>query len=189
MQRRQGQRSFERGSHVREYWLANCVGFAVAGSPTHARVKAVVVDPADGRAHHVLVGGWTRRRTRVLPAERIEAVDPFERVLYPQSSSPIRTTTRSLVEIVARFNLWLRPQLRMLAIVVRTRCREIATWLRPRLRAAVASVRAHSRDGLEWLRPRALRAARSASRRVRAASGVVAARLHDAARSLRAGGR
>ena len=95
MNRRHGHGIFERGSHVREYWLAHCEGFTVVESTSRLRVRAVVVDPTDGRASTVVAGAATSRRARVLPVDRIHAVDPFERVLYVEPRHALHATARS----------------------------------------------------------------------------------------------
>src|SRR5690348_16753826 len=73
---------FERDSHVLDYWLAHCDGFAIARNGVRARVAGVVVDPADGRARSVLVRSAPGGRTRVVDAATVVAVDPFQKVLY-----------------------------------------------------------------------------------------------------------
>lgn len=182
MQRRHGHGIFQRGSNVREYWLAHCEGFAVVGSATRSRVRAVVVDPADGRAHHVVVSGRTSLRTRVLPAERIESVDPFDRVLYAEGRHTMRAVAGTFAHAAAILHVWLRPRLRTAAVSLRTRSREVVAWLLPRLRAAAVSARAHNREVVAWLRPRLRSAAISAERRSREASAWLRPRTARAAR-------
>jgi hypothetical protein len=68
---------FERGSHVLDYWLANSEGFTV----DKQRVTAVVIDPETRHARSLIVQR-SRRRTHVVAADSITAVDPHGRVLY-----------------------------------------------------------------------------------------------------------
>jgi hypothetical protein len=72
---------FERGSNVLEYWLANSEGFSVAHPDGKERVTAVVIDPETLQARSLVVRR-SRRRTHVVAAARIAAVDPHGRVLY-----------------------------------------------------------------------------------------------------------
>ena len=68
---------FEKGSHVLEYWLANSEGFTLSQRPVKRRVTGVVIDPATGQAHSLVVG-----RSQVVSAEAVGAVDVRKRTLY-----------------------------------------------------------------------------------------------------------
>ena len=77
---RPGEGSFEKGSHVLEYWLANSEGFALARPKSRRRVTAVVLDPGTRQARSLVVRRG--RRTQVVSASTVTAVDPRRRVLY-----------------------------------------------------------------------------------------------------------
>ena len=67
---------FEKGSHVLVYWLANSEGFTLSQRPVKRRVTGVVIDPATGQAHSLVVG-----RSQV-SADAVTAVDVRKRTLY-----------------------------------------------------------------------------------------------------------
>ena len=102
MQRRSDGTVFERGDNVLEYWLAHSEGFTIVSGGVRQRVAGVVVDPADGRARTMLVRAGVRGRTQAVPAARITAVDPFEKVLYLERRHAPRLVGRAHAAHVAR---------------------------------------------------------------------------------------
>ncbi|MES1246704.1 MAG: hypothetical protein ABUS54_03400, partial [Actinomycetota bacterium] len=78
---------FGRESNVLDYWLAHCEGFTIGKRP----VTAVVIDPETRRARSLVVRR-SRRRTQVVSADAIAAVDPSARVLHMARRRRTRTT-------------------------------------------------------------------------------------------------
>lgn len=72
-------RRFAAPSPVTRYWLANCVGFSLAGG-VHGTVERVLadVDPYDPSLLEVRTGRW---RVRRMPTEAVVAVIPADRLL------------------------------------------------------------------------------------------------------------
>jgi hypothetical protein len=72
-------RRFDASSPVTRYWLANCVGFTLAGGG-RGTVERILADasPYDASLLEVRVG---RRRVRRVPTSAVTAVVPSEQVL------------------------------------------------------------------------------------------------------------
>jgi hypothetical protein len=85
-----GTRSFGRRSPVRVYWLARCEGFELkCRDGTHGVVEEVVLDPSNTEAEALVVRvGRVLHRSVVVPAERVDAVAPFEEVLVGPGLAP-----------------------------------------------------------------------------------------------------
>lgn len=99
---------FEKGSHVLEYWLANSVGFALARPKSRRRVTAVVIDP-DTRQAQSLVVRRSHRRSQILSADAVTAVDPGRRVLY---TAPQRRRTATHGRLSGSVSATAAPALR-----------------------------------------------------------------------------
>jgi hypothetical protein len=168
---RSGRAVFRRGSNVLEYWLDHAEGFEIRyRRRSRGHVESLLVDSHSGRTEGLVVRSPMIRRTRVIPAESIVAVEPFERVLMPRlESSPLvrtgRATKRSAVGLGGAG--W-----------------RGALWLGPRVRhAAAAAGRGGRRAGAymvgaaAWLSPRAWTATKTASTRSAAA-------VHSAGRQV-----
>lgn len=181
MQRRSGGTVFERGDKVLEYWLAHSEGFdLVRGSARH-RVAGVVVDPADGRARTMLVHTGTKGRTQTVPAARVDAVDPFEKVLY---LAP-RPSRRRRAVAAARTT---SPALARGRVLLVAACRGAAAWAVPRLRVSAARVARAASVALAWslprLRTQSRRAATGVAAGTRAGAAWCRPRVHAAGRRL-----
>jgi hypothetical protein len=72
-------RRFDATSPVTRYWLANCVGFSLAGGG-HGTVERILAD-ANPHDPSTLEVRTSRRRTRRVPTSAVIAVVPSERLL------------------------------------------------------------------------------------------------------------
>jgi hypothetical protein len=70
---------FDASSPVTRYWLANCVGFSLAGG-ARGTVEGILADD-DPHEASVLEVRTSRRRTRRVPASSVVAVVPSEQLL------------------------------------------------------------------------------------------------------------
>jgi hypothetical protein len=142
---------------VLEYWLDHAEGFEIRRRRrVSGHVESVLVDSGSGRAQGLVVRSSRLGRTRVIPAESIVAVEPFERVLVPRRES----------SALARIGLAIRTCL----VAVAAGARRAAVRLAPRVargsRAASAAVVAAA----AWAGPRAWRLTRTTA--ARCASGA-----------------
>jgi hypothetical protein len=169
--RRHNEGLFERGSNVVDYWLAHCEGFDLGRSASGRRVTGVVCDQRTGHARTLMVRSRARR-THMLPAQAISAVDPFNKVLYlePRRIALIRknlprasaryaadgmrvarhwlVTLRAFVKPHARNALVRTVALGRAGFAAGTRyCADGAVWLRPRLRVAARETAVLARRG------------------------------------------
>ena len=72
-------RRFDAPSPVTRYWLANCVGFSLAGGGRGTVERVLTdVDPYDPSLLEIRTGRW---RVRPMPAEAVVAVVPADRLL------------------------------------------------------------------------------------------------------------
>ncbi|HET8527509.1 MAG TPA: hypothetical protein VFL60_01255 [Gaiellaceae bacterium] len=160
---------------MHEYWLANCEGFSIVRGSARARVTGVVVDPSDGRARSVLARSGTRGKVRAVPAARVAAVDPFEKVLYLERRVRPGSVTVPIGRVAGGASALARDGA--------VRCRGGAAWAAPRVRAggratAVAAGRAsvlgaqRTRAAAEWCRPRAAASGRASALAARRAALV-----------------
>jgi hypothetical protein len=198
---------FRRGDNVLGYWVDHAEGFEVrAGAQFRGRVDAVVVDPKRGRAKQLVVRSLPFHRRRVIPADAVVAVDPFNRWLEVERTRYrwITGTSRSLTPLVtavvagiARLFAWSAPRLRHVTVLAYTgarRCTHLTAaalvWLAPRLqtaatRASVLALRflrwivALAKSIAAWLAPRLWQGASSA--RTHAASLARTAGRHTVA--------
>jgi hypothetical protein len=162
---------FQRGSNVLEYWLDHAEGFEVRfRRGVRGHVESVVVDPASGRAQGLVVRKARTRRTRVIPAQSIVAVDPFAEVLV---------TRRSERSSPARF----ASALASIAVATWLRGRARAHALGPRIAAAISFGSARVVAAAAWVSPRAWRLARVGSARFAAGARHGASRLARATRT------
>jgi hypothetical protein len=168
---------FGRDSAVRDYWLAHAAGFEIRrGRSRLGHVEDVVVDADLGRTTALVVRSPRRRRSTVVPVQRVAAVDPLVRLFYLERPDRVRTTLRAgtaaagrTASAVAAASRWSVPHARRAALAGYTG--SIHTW--------TAGARSWSR-----LRPHVVKAAGRAaaatartSRRLRPAAVVLAGRL------------
>jgi hypothetical protein len=200
-------RVFRRGDNVLGYWVDHAEGFEVrAGAQFRGRVDAVVVDPKRGRATQLVVRSVPFHRRRLIPADAVVAVDPFnrwlqvERARYRWISGASRSLTPLVVAAVAgiaRLFAWTAPRLRQgtaLAYTGTRRCTRLMaaalSWLAPRLQTAAigATVLALgfarglatlAKSIAAWLAPRLRHGATSGW--IHTARRVRTARMHAAA--------
>jgi len=163
---------FERDSNVVDYWLAHCEGFKLGKATSGKRVTGVVCDERTGRARTLFVESGLRK-SHALPAQRIAAVDPFNKVLYLEKRAPTRATLPALpalpplpvkrsAEGALRAGSSAARRFGVLAAAgARTGARysrDGVVWLRPRLRAAAWTtawfVRTRYAKAALWLLPR-----------------------------------
>ena len=160
---------FERGSNVVDYWLAHCEGFKLGKATSGKRVTGVVCDERTGHARTLFVESGLRK-SHALPAQKIAAVDPFNKVLYLEKRAPALPALPALPPLpvrrsakgarragsaaARRFGVLAAAGLRTGARY----SRDGVVWLRPRLRAAVWTtalfVRNRYAEAAFWLAPR-----------------------------------
>jgi hypothetical protein len=89
-------RRFGRPSAVRVYWLARCEGFRLTcGDGTSGVVEEVLLDASNTEAEALVVRvHGLRHRSVVVPAERVDAVAPFEEILLGAEVAPAHRRTR-----------------------------------------------------------------------------------------------
>jgi len=155
---------FERGSNVVDYWLAHCEGFDLGRSASGRHVTAVVCDRHTGHAHTLLVRSRTRR-TRMVPAHAISAVDPFNKVLYlePRTTFIRKTVPHFSARHAAAGLLVARHWLVALRAFVKPYAHNAAVGATTLGRAGLRAGARYGADGAAWLRPRLGAAAREAA--------------------------
>src|SRR5262245_21913819 len=202
---RSGRAVFRRGSNVLEYWLDHAEGFEIRyRRRVRGHVESVLVDSGSGRARELVVRSSRLGRTRVIPADSIVAVEPFERVLVPRrqrsvlarTGSAIRRWAVAAVSGADRAARRLGPPVGRGMRDVSAAVVAMAVWLGPRTwrltrTAAVWCARAARRGGhaiaqavtstVLWLRPRLSTLARAS------AAGAVATARRGAADTRAAG--
>lgn len=163
---------FGRDSHVREYWLVHAAGFEVRRNRrVCGRVEDVLVDGEVGHATTLLVREPGRRRPTRVPAQRIDAVDPFVRMLYLEETPGRRHAPRG----------------REAARAVAGAARVSAQWSAPHARRAALGAwtfaiasGAAGRRGWTRLRPHLLQLARATARGAVRASAAIPPLLREA---------
>ena len=155
---------FEKGSHVLEYWLANIEGFTLARAPLKRRVTGVVVDPATGQAHSLIVRR-SRRRTQVVAADAITAVDVHGRVLYAGRQRRRRAPREH------------RQHGRVWIAATQRRAAAVGAQLQPAATTAAQVTGAAARQGVSFASLAVAAGARRASRWTRAAVAAAGVRL------------
>jgi hypothetical protein len=92
---------FPAASPVTRYWLANCVGFELAGGG-HGTVERILADddPNDPSVLEVRVG---RRRVRRIPTSAVIAVVPTERLLVVDRRRRLTPDRRREVSVRLRW--------------------------------------------------------------------------------------
>jgi hypothetical protein len=142
---------------VLEYWLDHAEGFEIRRRRrVSGHVESVLVDSGSGRAQGLVVRSSRLGRTRVIPAESIVAVEPFERVLVPRKER----------SALARVGLAVRRWLVAVAVWARRTALRLAPRVAHGSRAASAAVVAAK----AWAGPRAWRLTRTTA--ARCASGA-----------------
>ena len=206
---RSGRAVFRRGSNVLEYWLDHAEGFEIRyRRRSRGHVESVLVDSVSGRAQGLVVRSPVLGRTRVIPADSIVAVEPFEHVLVPRlERSPLVRAARAakrwavgLAVAARRSALWLGPPARHGAAAAERGVRRggafvaaAAAWLSPRAwatvrRASARSAAAVHRAGRQvvesagtasaWLRPHLSSLVRALVSGVRSGARLLAQETH-----------
>jgi hypothetical protein len=162
--RRHTEGLFERGSNVVDYWLAHCEGFDLGRSASGRHVTAVVCDRHTGHAHTLLVRSRTRR-TRMVPAHAISAVDPFNKVLYlePRATFIRKTVPHISARHAAAGILVARHWLVALRAFVKPYAHNAVVGATTLSSAGFRAGARYCADGAAWLRPRLRAAARQAA--------------------------
>jgi hypothetical protein len=160
---------FRRGSNVLEYWLDHAEGFRVR-SRTRAlgSVESVVLDPRSGRAEGLVVRPSGHGRRRLIPADAIVEVDPFEQVLafraakkpkrggtaVPKAASAVRSAAGIGVRALGAAALVAGRGLKLAAAAALA----ATLWVSPRawwvMRSAAVKGASAARAAVLWVGPR-----------------------------------